>query len=194
MIQQSLLEDLYTLQSLSMKEIATRLDCSVNKVVYWMDRYAIKRRSIAEAIYIRHNPNGDPFSVKEIISSEDALLMGLGLGLYWGEGTKSNKNSVRLGNTDPDLILCFIKFLVELCGVKKADLRFGLQIFTDISEEEALLFWLEKLGVNRTQLYKVTQTISGSIGTYRQKSLYGVVTVYYNNTKLRNKLISLLPR
>jgi hypothetical protein len=40
---------------------------------------------------------------------------------------------------------------------------------------------------------KPVVTRSGSLGTYRQKSRCGVVTVVYSNTKLRKKLGDLLP-
>jgi uncharacterized protein YjcR len=46
-----------------MAEIATQLGCSVNKVVYWMDRYGIARRRWDEASYVKHNPKGDPFAI-----------------------------------------------------------------------------------------------------------------------------------
>ena len=75
-----------------------------------MNKYGIKRRSISDAIYEKHNPNGDPFSIKEVTTIEEAKLYGLGVGVYWGEGNKANKHSVRLGNTDPDLILRFVDF------------------------------------------------------------------------------------
>lgn len=98
------LEKLYIRDGASMQEIATMLDCSLHKVAYHMDKHGIKRRSISEAIYKKCNPNGDPFKVRAIASRADAELLGLGLGLYWGEGTKSDKHSVRLGNTDPALL------------------------------------------------------------------------------------------
>ena len=194
MINRTALETLYLQDKLSMQEIAARLDCSVNKVVYWMDKYHIKRRTISDAIYQKHNPDGDPFSVRPIKNTDDAKLLGMGVGLYWGEGNKANKHSVRLGNTDPALLNIFIKFLVDLFGVDKTRLRFGLQLFSDTNPDDALAFWTNKLGVNASQFYKITVTISGSIGTYRHKNINGVLTVYYHNKKLRDILISMLPR
>ncbi len=177
-----------------MQEVAKSIGWSVHKVLYNMNKYCIKRRTISQAIYLKHNPNGDPFKVKTIKSVSDAKLLGIGIGLYWGEGTKMNKHSVRLGNTDPALIRTFILFLTNLFGVSKNRLRFGLQIFTDIDKHKALDYWINELGVRASQFYKITVTISGSIGTYRNKSLYGVVTVYFNNTKLRDVLVGMLPR
>ena len=174
-----------------MSDIAMLLDCSVNKVVYWMDKHQIERRSISDAIYQKHNPNGDPFKVNSICTQADAKLLGMGIGLYWGEGTKSNKHSIRLGNTDPALLNTFMKFLIELFGVKKSDMRFGLQIFTDIDPEKALKYWARELSVKPSQFYKIIVTISGSLGTYRKKSAYGVVTVHYHNKKLRDIVVGM---
>lgn len=148
---------------------------------------------MGDAMYLWHNPGGDPFKYRDPRTLEEHKLLGLGIGLYWGEGTKSNKNAIRLGNTDSELISMFMKFLVVLFGIKKQDLRFGLQIFTDIDEKQALKHWTNALKVDKKQFQKPIVTKSGSIGNYRKKSQYGVVTVHYNNKKARDKLMSLLP-
>lgn len=187
------LRRLYLMEGLSMKDIAVRLKCSLHKVSYWMEYYTIPKRSISEAIYVRSNPGGDPFVFHSPKTIDEAKLFGLGLGLYWGEGTKADKNTVRLGNTDPKLILKFIEFLERIFGVRRADMRFGLQVFSDMSPATALDFWCKNLTITRRQFYKVTVTRSGSIGTYRKKSRYGVLTVYYHNKKLRDRLIGEVP-
>lgn len=188
------LEELYVGQKASMADIAKVLDCSVHRVQYWMDKHGIERRTRSDAIYLKHNPNGDPFKQRSIRSQDDAKLLGMGLGLYWGEGTKSNVHSVRLGNTDPELLKVFMRFLIRLFNVKSTDMRFGLQIFTDINPQTALRYWTRELGVKPSQFYKITVTISGSLGTYRKKSPYGVVTVHYHNKKLRDIIVGMLPR
>ncbi|MDP3881110.1 MAG: hypothetical protein Q8Q32_02945 [bacterium] len=193
MLDKNQLEQMYAEEGKSMQEIADLFGCSLNKVRYWMDRLKIKRRSISDAIYLRSNPNGDPFKFNKPKTIADVELLGLGLGLYWGEGTKASKSSVRLGNTDPKLILKFVEFLERIFSVNRGDMKFGLQIFSDISPKKALDFWAEKLRINKSQFYKVIVTQSGSIGTYRKKSEYGVLTVYYNNTRLRDMLVDMLP-
>ncbi len=194
MIEKARLEHLYVVKKSSMAEVASDFECSIHKISYWMDRYGIARRSISEAIYQKHNPLGDPFRIKKPKTLREAELYGLGIGLYWGEGTKKNKYAVRLGNTDPELIIVFIKFLKELCGIRVSKLRYGLQLFSDIEPEEALAYWMKKLKAGRSQFFKITVTISGAIGTYRNKSKYGVLTVYYGNKKLRDILVDALPR
>lgn len=190
------LRNLYLDNKKSSPEIAKILNCSEHKINYWLAKHNIPKRSVSEAIYQKHNPKGDPFKIKLINSIKDAKLLGLGLGLYWGEGNKKNKNSIRLGNTDPGIIKKFAEFLVEIFAVNKSKLRLGLQIFGDMSEKMALNFWLKELkeyGINRSQFFKVTITPSRSLGTYREKSKYGVLTIHFCNKKLKNLIDSMLP-
>jgi hypothetical protein len=179
----------YSTNGYSASEIAKALRCSSSKVTYWLHKHNIHKRSISEAIYTKSNPNGDPFEIACLHSDEDWFLLGLGLGLYWGEGTKSNKHSVRLGNTDPKLILMFLKFLNEIYRVDKSKLHFGLQIFSDMDPKAALAFWIQELQVSRKQFQKVIVTPSRGEGTYRKKTQHGVLTIYFNNKKLRDIIV-----
>lgn len=192
MIAKIKLEQLYLKKGKSMQEIATLFGCSVNKIQYWIVKHGIPTRSISDAVYLKNNPNGDPFLLKKPDSLEKAFLFGLGIGLYWGEGTKASKVSVRLGNTDPALLSAFVLFLEEVFSLKRSQLKFGLQIFSDMSAEDGLDFWSKTLRIEKSQFYKTTITPYRSIGTYRQKTKYGVLTVYFHNRKLRDILVELL--
>lgn len=193
-ISKSILFALYTKKNKSMKEIAGILGCSSHKVSYWMGKYDFPRRTISDAVYQRANPNGDPFSVRVPCTPQEWMLFGMGLGLYWGEGTKSDISSVRLGNTDPKLIKTFLSFLKTLFGVNVKDCRFGLQIFSDTSPKVAVAFWSGELGINHSQFQKVVVTRPRGKGTYHHKLEYGVLTVYYHNKKLRNIIINELQK
>ncbi len=193
MIEKKKLLCLYKLKKKSMQEIANILGCSLHKVAYWMEKHGIKTRTRSDATYLKRNPNGDPFKFVMPKNFEEARLFGLGIGLYWGEGTKANKNSIRLGNTDPGVIIHFMNFLIKFFSIKKQDFKFGLQIFSDVNPQEALDFWIKKLKINSSQLNKPIITKSRSIGTYRNKNKYGVMTVMFHNKKSRDALINLLP-
>ena len=188
MIKRDLLQKLYVENMLSMQQIADTQKCSVNTVNYWMSKYKIKKRTISEGVYAKWNPNGDPFVVYRPRNLEEAMLHGIGLGLYWGEGTKANKHSIRLGNTDPRLMLTFIRFLEQAYKIKKEKLKFGLQVFSDMPAQDALYFWQKILCVQKKQFMKVIVTPSRGVGTYHRKIKHGVLTVYFNNYKLRNIL------
>ena len=194
MIEKEVLEKLYFKDGKSMKDIAKQLGCSQHKVEYWMQKHVLKIRTISDAVYLKNNPNGDPFKFVPPKNAKETELFGLGLGLYWGEGTKADKGAVRLGNSDFMLIEKFIEFLVEIFSIRHSDLKFGLQLFNDVSTVEALDFWRKKLKIDKSQFYKTVITKSRAKGTYRKKSKYGVLTVYYHNRKLRDLLVGMLPR
>ncbi|MBI4086014.1 MAG: hypothetical protein HY433_02090 [Candidatus Liptonbacteria bacterium] len=197
MIQKEKLESLYVRERKSMQDIANILGCSLHKVKYWMEKQDVKARSISDAIYLKCNPHGDPFHIKEVKTLNEAKLLGLGLGLYWGEGNKKNKNSIRLGNTDPEIIKNFIRFLTVIFGIDTSRLKFGLQIFSDMPGEKILRFWIDKLKefhVSRKQFFKITVTPHRGVGNYKEKSKTGVLTVYFGNVKLKKFLDGMLPR
>ncbi len=180
------LELLYFQNGKSVHEIAEKYKCSDNRINYWFKKFNIKKRSISDAIYLKQNPDGDPFNFRKPISKEDLKLFGIGVGLYWGEGTKSSPTSVRLGNTDPKLIKCFIDFLERFYEVPRKKFRFGLQVFSDMSPQKVLDFWVKEIGFSKDHFGKVIVTPSRGRGTYRKKIQHGVLTVYVSNKKLRD--------
>lgn len=190
MLSQEELTHLYINEKLSKAEIAKQLNCSLGKVDWWFKQYNIPIRTISEAIYLRSNRQGDPFLIKTHLMGNDLLLYGLGVGLFWGEGNKADIYSVRLGNTDPELIRIFVKFLKEICGVNDKKIRFGLQVFNDIDPDEALHFWMNELNYPRESFMNslVVSPPQGK-GIYRRKSKYGVLTIYIHNKKLRDWLM-----
>jgi len=150
-----------------------------------MEKYGISRRTRSEATYVKRNPKGDPFVIKRPRTQNELILYGLGLGLYWGEGTKASNSSVRLGNSDPKLIKQFMNFICRFYSLKKEDLHFSLQLFHDNNIDESLEYWCKWLKINRSQFSKPVFSPSQSKGTYKRKAKFGVVTVQFNNTKLR---------
>lgn len=186
------LEHLYRDNKKSVSEIAVIFGCSENKINYWLNKYKIPKRTISEAIYIKHNPKGDPFKFRLPKNVREAELFGLGIGLYWGEGNKANRNTVRIGNSDVRILRAFIKFLKVFFGINKDSLKFHLHIFSDMNIGDAKKYWMKELGIKEKQIYKPLVSKSGSIGNYKNKSRYGVMTLYYGNTKVRNKIIHLI--
>jgi len=88
----------------SMAEIARRAGISVHRVQYHLQRQGIPRRSHSEATYVKRNPLGNPFALKSPQTLEEAKLLGLGVGLYWGEGT--HISTIRQYRPSPVAHLC----------------------------------------------------------------------------------------
>jgi hypothetical protein len=193
-ITKNFLIDYYLKRKQSTAQIAKHVKCSENKINYWLGRYEIKKRTISDAIYELKNPDGDPFLIRYPQTLQQGILFGLGLGIYWGEGLKRGKGAVRLTNTDTRMVRKFIDFLEEFCGVSKDQLRFSLQIFKDIDQEKALTYWARELGIKRGQFYKTIVSRVRGKGTYKYKSEYGVVIVYFNNVKLKKIILEMIEK
>ena len=190
---EDILKNLYVKNAMSMQDIAKHFGFSIHKINYWLIKYSIPRRTHSDATYVKYNGLVDPFLIKSELSKKDEKLFGMGVGIYWGEGNKRNKNSVRVGNTDANLIKVFVRFLTDICGVEPEKIRYGLQLFTDVNESVAVVFWQEQLNITRNQIMPTISRIkSGKIGTYRTKNQFGVMTVYVFNRKLRDWLVNQL--
>jgi hypothetical protein len=174
---------------LSMMEIAERKKLPHSSIRYWMGRYNIPRRSWSEATYVKRNPRGDPFKIKQTLNKSEILLKGLGLGLYWGEGDKSNNTQVRMSNTDPYLLKKFKEFLVKICGVKEEKFKYSLVIFNDGDEFEGIKFWKSHFVIKRHQLGKIINIPPQGKGTYRKKNQFGVLTLTVCNKKLKEIIL-----
>lgn len=180
-------EELKTLYSSgsSMSDIAKRFDCSVHKVTYWMKKFAIEKRSLSETMYLKANPNGDPFNILEVMTPDQILLYGLGLGIYWGEGDKTTAHGLRVANTDPSLLITFRRFLIEVCRLNPGKIHYSIICFNDTKPEAALNYWSQKLETFPSKFGKIVQIPPQGKGTYKNKSSLGVCTLTVSNIKLK---------
>lgn len=176
------LERLYD-QGLSLKEISILLNYSVHKVVYWMQRHNIPRRSRSDAAYIKLNPNGDPFVINTNLSP---FLYGLGLGIFWGEGTKATDHIVRVTNTDPSLIRVFRMFLISVCGVKDEKIHYSIVAFNDSDISVVSGYWSKQLKISPEKFGKIVQIAPQGKGSYKRKSQFGVCSITVSNVKLKH--------
>ncbi|MFA5877977.1 MAG: hypothetical protein WC845_01275 [Candidatus Staskawiczbacteria bacterium] len=186
------LKNLYTTQGKSAQEISRMIGCSEHGINYWLRVYRIKKRTISEAIYLKNNPNGDPFRIKKDLTTDEQNLLGLGLGLYWGEGNKKSKTAVRLGNSDPKLIRTFREFLVKICNVKDEKIKYNLLLFNDADERSAINFWGKELGYSSNRIGSVTSLKPRGKGNYKKKSMTGVLMIEFNNIKLKKEVDAML--
>jgi hypothetical protein len=182
---ENLLRNLYN-SGKSMAEMAVFNKCSMHKITYWMIKYNIPRRSRSEAIYLKYNPNGDPFGIRNNLTLEEWFLKGLGLGIYWGEGAKTSKYSLRVANTDAGIIRSFRSFLLKICRLRKDKITYSLICFNDADPESVRNHWSEQLGILPNKFGKITIIPKQGKGTYKRKSLFGVCTIQASNIKLRD--------
>lgn len=150
-----------------------------------MKKFAIEKRSLSQAIYLKANPNGDPFNILEIMTPDQMLLFGLGLGIYWGEGDKTTAYGLRVANTDPNLLIAFRRFLIEICRLDPEKIHYSVICFNDTKPQVALNYWSEKLEIFPSKFGKIVQIPPQGKGTYKNKSSLGICTLTASNIKLK---------
>lgn len=92
-------------------------------------------------------------SKKEIgeINKRDLLM--LGIGIYLGEGTKSNEH-VRIINSDPRIIRLSIRWFQEICGLEKNNFSPSIHLYPDNNIRESTNYWSKITGIPENQFRK----------------------------------------
>lgn len=111
----------------------------------------------------------------------------IGLGIYWGEGDKTNNGRVAVINTDPELLRIMVSFYRQCLGISNNDLRIGLFIYKDIDKEEIIKFWSGILKIPEQQFIKI-QTLKSRSKLTKNKSKFGICSLYFSSTKFSVKI------
>ncbi|HXK35562.1 MAG: hypothetical protein UX31_C0035G0012 [Candidatus Nomurabacteria bacterium GW2011_GWA1_46_11] len=128
-------------------------------------------------------------AVKEFpVLKKDPLFLA-GLMLYWGEGGKDMKNgTVRLTNSDPDMIKLFNLFLQAL-GIQKDKIKIRLLLYPDLIDTVQKNFWAKVVGIKPNDLKK-SVFIKGRHPTRRLS--YGVCNIEVYSQGLKEKIMKWL--
>jgi len=117
--------------------------------------------------------------------------------LFWAEGDKC-RHSVRLSNSDPELLAFFVDFLRHEFGVSSQQLAVSCNLFADHLErrEEIERFWLDTLGLPPSSLRK---SIVNTYSKYSQKKRknrlpYGTCRVAVHDTRIAQTIYGSIQR
>ncbi len=122
----------------------------------------------------------------EILKYDPLFLYGLGI--YWGEGDKKDRNRVAVTNTDPNMLRIVAKFYRNCLKIEEDKLRVALFLYGDIDVDTAIKFWSDLLSINPKQFIK-TQILQSRARLTKTKSKYGICTFYCSNTEQSIKIL-----
>jgi transcriptional regulator with XRE-family HTH domain len=107
--------------------------------------------------------------------------------LYWAEGSK-DRNCVQFTNSDPAMVLLFVRFLRFCLDVRPEDIRLACYLYADHVErqQEVERFWLQVTGLPETSLRRsIVNAYSKSSARKRVNKLpYGTCRVVVNRTSV----------
>jgi predicted transcriptional regulator len=88
---------------------------------------------------------------KKILPLKDREIFLAGLILYWGEGTKAQKDSLIISNSDPSVIRFFIYWLTKALFVHKDKIKIYLHLYSDMDVDKEIRYWSTILAVPQKQ-------------------------------------------
>lgn len=113
-------------------------------------------------------------AAKDIGEMSPRDLFVFGLGLYLGEGCKTN-SQIRMINSDPRIIQATIAWF-RMLGVEKRQLRLRLHLYPDSDVRESLQFWSRTTSIPVSQFQKhQIDTRTDKKVTKRRKLPFGTV-------------------
>jgi hypothetical protein len=104
-----------------------------------------KRKTIEAAAQLAEKDVGT-------ISKRDLFM--LGLGIYIGEGTKTN-DQVRVVNSDPLIIKVVVRWFKEICGLRDENFIARIHAYPNVNISDAQKFWTKTLGIKRIAFHKI---------------------------------------
>jgi hypothetical protein len=112
-----------------------------------------------------------------------------GIMLYWGEGDKASRGTVRFTNSDPKMITYYVHFLRHACGIPIERIKANVLIYPDHEEKVTKAFWARSSGIpweNFTKSVRIE-------GRHKVRKLrWGVCNVTVSNTYFKVKMLEWL--
>lgn len=181
----TLVKDLYYRQFYSMREIAQKLDVSIDVVYHFMRRHNLKRRNFIEANKVMFDKKPPSFFPKRRLSILEERLKLTGVMLYWCEGWKCSNGHEMIDfvNSDPEMIDIFMKFLRTICGIKESKLRVLLYCYANQNTESLIKFWSKITKIPISQFTKPYVRMDFNVNK-QNKMPYGLVHIRYTDKKL----------
>ena len=191
----------------SYKDIVKKLGVARSSVSLWVrdvklsprQRQALKdRQHTFEVIEKRRTSrlvNGSAIrteflneGLEHIKNQDDIDLMMLGLGVYLGEGSKTDRGKIALSNTDPRIIQIFVKFLTDICGYPAHRIHAHVGIHSHLSIKKAEIYWSAISDIPLNQFTKTSIQQSRAGKGERDRLPYGTFEVSVYDTPGRIRL------
>jgi transposase-like protein len=107
--------------------------------------------------------------------------------LFWAEGDK-HRNTLRVSNSDPELLATFANFLRRHFGVTPEQMSIYCNLFTDHIERQREIesFWLDRLGLPPTSLRKSQVNVYSKYSQKKRdgKLPYGTCKLAVHSTQI----------
>jgi hypothetical protein len=112
----------------------------------------------------------------------------MGIALYWAEGSKSQRGTVQLSNSDPRLIQIMMRFFRKICEVPKEKFRGHIFLHPHLDTRKSKKYWHNITGIPLNQFYKTSKQVSKSSKGKKDTLPFGTFNIEICNTELFLKI------
>jgi predicted transcriptional regulator len=195
------------MQGMSYSQIKDALKISKSTLSCWLKDYPLSKQRVDE-LRGKNEKRIEKFReamrekrenrLKEVykIEKEDILPLSdreifiFGLGLYWGEGTKSYNSALSISNTDPSIIKFFIIWMERSLKISKEKLKVHLHLYEDMDIEKEQKYWSEMLNIPFSQFYKpyIKKTLQTNIN-HKGGFGHGTCNIRVGGVRLSEKIL-----
>lgn len=191
----------------SVKEIATTLGVGRSSISVWVrdieltakQKQRLSVRGVAIDVMERRRATRYANETKirttfleeglaRITGIQEIDIFMLGIGIYLGEGSKTDRGKIELSNTDPRIIQIFILFLIRSCGYSIKNMHAHVGIHSHLSINIAEKYWSDISGIPLKQFSKTSIQRSRAGKGERDKLPFGTFSVAVYDTAARVRL------
>lgn len=175
--------------ALSEEAIANIAKSGNAKATIALMRYSEEKRTQRQLAELKSAKKG----AYRLSSLSDRDIYCIGLGLYWGEGYKTGSQEFGFTNSDPRMILFYMRWLNVVFGIKKMDVILRISINQThkhrIKEVEA--YWSKLLDIPHSQFTKTSLIKSTSKKVYKNEQVHmGTLRIKVRKgTSLRREIL-----
>ncbi|HLC49263.1 MAG TPA: helix-turn-helix domain-containing protein [Candidatus Andersenbacteria bacterium] len=120
------------------------------------------------------------------VTKSDLFL--IGVMLYWAEGGKKQRGSVRFSNSDPLMIRVMMRFFRVICMVPEEKFRIHLHIHMHLDYQKAEKYWSKITGIPLNHFYKTYNAPNKGSQNKKDNLPNGTIQVYVSDTILFLKI------
>ncbi|PIT87668.1 MAG: hypothetical protein COU31_01820 [Candidatus Magasanikbacteria bacterium CG10_big_fil_rev_8_21_14_0_10_40_10] len=114
-----------------------------------------------------------------------------GLFLYWGEGTKKHSATLGMTNTDPSIMIFFIKWITECFHIPRKKIKVQMHLYKDMNIQEEIVFWSKKIKIPEKQFTKpyIKSSYNKDIKHNKGGFGHGTCNIRIGNARLTEKIM-----
>ncbi len=196
------------LEGLPYSDIRKRLRVSKSSLSYWLrgvELSASQRSDIAGSWVSRRVETYRETVRKRILALESQRLaeartsLGCitsrdlrvaGLFLYLGEGTKVDRWSVCIANSDPEVIKFTVQWLTKVMGVSHDKIRVKVHLYKDMDVPKEVGYWSRTTGIPTQQFTKpyIKKSLLNSLD--HKTHGHGTCNIIADNGPLKQKIMA----